>query len=153
MSRCRALHYDDDTYVELGPDAPLLYRDYDYGSTIPVVWTEIAALGKELGAGDLDRFVCPEATYRAVEEIEEEIEEAEEEEEPERVAELRAALASRLPTHDPNEILVVVRAVVEQLEREPESRLAELALVDLRGYEIALRHAAREGRRVFLTPY
>lgn len=156
MSTCRAIHFDDDTYVELGPEAPAVYRGYDYGSDIPVVWAEVAELGRQLSLGDLDRFVCPEEAYQEAEELQEELEEAEEESDESRVAEFRAEVSERLPAHDPSEVRAVVRGLIAHLEATPEaigSGMAANVLVDLRGYELALGRATADQRKVFITPY
>ena len=156
MSICRAIHFEDDTYVELGPEAPAVYRQYDYGSDIPQVWAEVAELGRGLGLGDLDRFVCPDEVYQDAEELLEELEEAEEEGEEDRAAELRAELSELLPAHDPSEVSAVVRGLIAHLEATPEAirhGLTENTLVDLRAYEIALGRAATEQRKVFISPY
>ena len=156
MSICRAIHFEDDTCVELGPEAPAIYRSYDYGSDIPHVWAEVAELGRSSGLGDLDRFVCPDGVYQDAEELLEELEEAEEEGEEERAAELRARLGELLPAHDPNEVNAVVRGLIAHLEATPKAighDLTENVLVDLRAYEIALGRAATEQRKVFISPY
>lgn len=156
MSICRAIHFDDDSYVELGPDAPAVYRQYDYGSSIGAVWTEVADLGRRLGLGDLDRFVCPDEVYQEVQELQEELEEAEDEGEEERVEELRKELGGRLPAHDPGELNALVRGLVDHVEAAPDALgadVAESVLVELRAYEIALDRASAAARKVFITPY
>ena len=152
MSRCMAIHTDDDSYVDLGPDAPGVYRGYDYGSDIGFVWDRVTALGQRLGLGDLGAFVCPEDDYLQTEELQEEIEEAEEEGDEQRAKRLRTELSERLPSHDPRVVLGLVRGLVAHLEVEPEGDLAEIALTDLRGFEIALSRCAADGRRVFISP-
>ena len=152
MSRCMAIHFEDDSYVELGPDAPQVYRGYDYGSNIGHVWDQITALGRRLGLGDLDAFVCPEEEYLDLEELQERIEEAEDEEDEELAALLRTRLVARLPSHDPEVMLKLVRGLIAHLEREPEGDLAEIGLTDLKGYEIALSRCAAEGREAFISP-
>ena len=153
MSRCMAIHTADDIYVELGPEAPRVYRGYDYGSYIVGVWNELAALGRRLGLGDLATFVCPEDAYLESEELREEIDEAQEEGDERHAERLRETLVGLLPSHDPRVALEVVRGLIAHLEREPESDLANASLTDLRAYKIALSRCAADGRRVFITPY
>ncbi len=153
MSGCRAIYYEDDTYVDLGPDAPPLYEEYDYGSTIPEIWDEVAGLARALGLGDLDQFVCPEGTYLAVEDLREALDEARDENDEQRVRELTRALAERIGSHDPVKLLGVVRGLLRHLEKVEPSHPAAEAVIDLKAYKIALAQAYAEKRRVFISPF
>jgi len=150
---CCAIHSETGEYVGLGPDAPERFRDYDYGSTIAVVWDEVAALGRTLGLGDLDAFVCPEPVYRQAEGLGEELEEAEASGDAEQVEELRRARAELLPSHDPSELNRLVRALAAHLREGGDGELSELALLDLEAYGHALDRAAALDLRVFVSPY
>lgn len=153
MSGCRAIHYEDDTYIDLGLDAPPLYEEYDYGTTIYDLWNEVTSLSKALGLGDLDQFVCPEDTYLAVEDLREALDEARDANDEESVRALTRKLGERVGSHDPAKLLSVVRGLLRHLEGVEPAHPAAPAVVDLKAYKIALAQAAAEKRRVFISPF
>ena len=152
MSSCMSIHYEDGSYVAID-ELPMELVGYDYGSDLVAVWNEVVALASDLDLGDLESFVCSEDTYIEVGDYQEAIEEAVEEGEDERVSELRARVRALLPDHDPLAILNIVRPLVAQLEAGVDRDLAEIVLVDLRAYELALIQAGEKGRRVFIAPF